>query len=113
MDKLIINTSKYCHILSKEEIIFCEVKNGLVRIYLLDNEVICIRLTLMEIFKDLGEESFMFPHRSFIINMKHVKSLHTHRNCYAEMNGDFSIPVSKKRLKQLRKRINNTHQVCI
>ncbi len=113
MGKLILNTSKYCHVLAKEEIIFCEISNGLVRIYLTDKKVVSTRITLLEIFDDLGQEDFVLPHRSYIINMKHVKSLHTSKDYYAEMNGDYLIPVSKSRIGHVRQLINKNHRISI
>ncbi len=108
MRNLIINTSKYCHIISKEDIVFCKSENGSVRIVLHDNKVLNLRMSLIEISSKLNEPCFISPHRSFIINMKQIKSLHTHPKSYIETSGDFIVPVSRSRLKHVRRLIDST-----
>jgi two-component system response regulator LytT len=106
--KLAIETQTGIIYLSPSEIFFIE-KNGRVVVIHTEAEKIEAIYTLNQLFKKLEPFSFFRPHKSFLVNLEHVKELRAWFNgSYNLMMRDKSqseVPVSRNHVKELRLRI--------
>lgn len=90
--------------LSLDEIIAFEyVENRRMKVYLPEKEYE-IKGSITEMMRLIGFDSFTSPHKSFIINMKHVKRIHDFTIC---MQNGIEVPVAQKRLKEFRMELNH------
>lgn len=106
--KLAIETQKGIIYLSPIEIFFIE-KQGREVVIHTENEKIIAIYTLNQLFEKLKPFSFFRTHKSFLVNLEHVKELR------AWFNGSFNlimrdkeqseVPVSRNHVKELRLRI--------
>lgn len=80
-----------------EEIVFCEVIDRKVYLHLVSSEIIDFYDRIENLETKLNS-SFFRCHRSFLINLKYLKS---YKNGTAYMEGGMEIPVSRLRSKEL------------
>ena len=106
--KLAIQTQKGITYLTPREIYFVEKRGRMVDVHT-RTETIEASFTLNELYEKLEPFSFYRTHKSFLVNLEHVKELH------AWMNGSYNlimrdqvyskVPVSRNYVKELRLRI--------
>ncbi|MEO7046541.1 MAG: LytTR family DNA-binding domain-containing protein, partial [Ferruginibacter sp.] len=72
-DKIAISTSDGFNIVSINEIIYCHAISNYTRFYLTDGKSILSSYTLKQYDELLTTQSFFRAHRSYLINMSHVK----------------------------------------
>jgi DNA-binding LytR/AlgR family response regulator len=106
--KLAIQNQKGIIYLTPKEIYFIEKRGRMVDIHT-KTETFEAGYTLNELFEKLKPHSFYRTHKSFLVNLEHVKELH------AWMNGSYNVvmcddaksqvPVSRNYVRELRLRI--------
>ncbi|MCP9750389.1 LytTR family DNA-binding domain-containing protein [Ferruginibacter sp. HRS2-29] len=85
------------HLVDQRDILFCEADNNYSRIRLANGEQIYIAKTLKELEVQLGAKGFLRIHKSYIVNLLHVKKyLHTDDGTLVLSDGS-SIPVSHRK----------------
>ncbi|MEO6868057.1 MAG: response regulator [Ginsengibacter sp.] len=72
-DKIAISTSEGFNIIPISEIIYCHAISNYTRFYLTDKKSILSSYTLKQYDELLTAQSFFRAHRSYLINMTHVK----------------------------------------
>ena len=93
---LLIQKGYESSIISFGDIIFCEIIDRKVYLHLLSSEVIDYYDRIEHLETKL-DGRFFRCHRSFLINMQHLKS---YKNATAYMEGGKEIPVSRLRSKE-------------
>ncbi|WP_164489045.1 MULTISPECIES: LytR/AlgR family response regulator transcription factor [unclassified Romboutsia] len=94
---IIIKTSKNCIRLNYDEIYYFEMFSPNITIYTIKEEIV-IRKTISEVEDDLRDNLFIRCHRSYIVNLRYVKSIS--KNTIILENG-VSIPVSRNKYKEV------------
>jgi len=85
------------------KILFFEYINRRIRIKTQNNEYFC-NDSLRNILTLVGSHGFLQPHKSFIVNLKHITGI---KNYSLEINDGSIIPLSQKKSKEFRKQYNN------
>lgn len=93
---LLIQKGYESHIISLEEIVFCEIIDRKIYLHLASSGVIDYYDRIEHLEARLGS-SFFRCHRSYLINLKHLKS---YKNGIAYMEGGKEIPVSRLRSRE-------------
>ncbi|MBD5519623.1 MAG: response regulator transcription factor [Lachnospiraceae bacterium] len=96
---LLVQKGCESNIISFQDIIFCEIIDRKVYLYLVSGEVIDYYERIENLEKKL-DKRFFRCHRSYLINMNHLKS---YRNNTAYMEDGKEIPVSRLRSKEFSK----------
>lgn len=94
---MIIKTSKENIKLNYDEIYYFEMFSPNIIIYTKKGKVV-LRKAISEIEKDLRCNSFIRCHRSYIVNLKYVKSIS--KNAITLENGE-SVPISRNKYKEV------------
>jgi two-component system LytT family response regulator len=85
------------HLVDRTEILFCEADNNYSRIRLVNGEQIYIAKTLKEVEMQLTSKGFVRIHKSYLVNLLHIrKYLHTDDGTIILSDGS-SIPVSHRK----------------
>jgi len=92
-DALTINTTKEVYVVPYDQLVYMEISNRILFFHMLDGSVKEVRGKLTD-YEELllKRESFLKIHRSYIINMDHMKSYD--RKNFTAMTGE-QIPVSR------------------
>ena len=91
-------TDKGLRSIALTKILFFEFYDRKVTIKSQDNEFIC-NDTLRNVMTLVGSHNFHQPHKSFIVNLKHITSI---KNYVITMNDGSLIPLSQKKSKDFR-----------
>ena len=93
---------------SEQEIHFLESAGNYVKVAFL-NEMHLVRETLANLFEELESPSFLRVHRSYVINLRHLRKLSTTASGQVELltDGGEVIPVSRNRRKSVINVVKN------
>ncbi len=95
-DSLLVQKGYEGRIIPKDEIVFCEIIDRKVYLNLVSSEVIDYYERIEKLETKLGD-SFFRCHRSYLINLKHLKG---YKNGTAYMDNGREIPVSRLRSRE-------------
>lgn len=96
---IIVNDGKSIRRIVLSELVYCEIVGRTVSYYLEDNTIIESTGTLSELEKDiLHYPSFTKPHRSYLVNLRHVTQVTT-----SELKTDLgnSVPLARRRYDEI------------
>lgn len=99
--KILFNTINGDVILDIEKIMYFEYLNRKIKIITIDKSYY-IYGKIFDIEKKLGQYGFMSPHKSFIVNFKHILNIYGYD---IMMNDNNIIPLSQKKSSEFRKRM--------
>lgn len=105
--KLCIPTLKGFQVVTMNDIICCEADNSYTNFFLSDGSRICSAKTLLDYELLLQESSFIRVHKSYLINLHHIKEYRRGDGGTVTMNNGMEIEVSRRKkeafLEQVRK----------
>lgn len=93
---LLVQKGHESRIISLEDIVFCEIIDRKIYLHLTSSEVVDF-YERIESLESRLDDRFFRCHRSFLINLKYLKS---YKNGTAYMEGGKEIPVSRLRMKE-------------
>ena len=100
------NRSSACCLSIREDLIFASIEGGLISVVAKDVEGTSNYRTLEELLDALESESFWRPHRSYLVNIHHIKEVVPwfKSSFMLKMNDkkQSEIPVSRQQTKRLR-----------
>jgi two-component system LytT family response regulator len=98
--RLCLPTQKGFTIVKLEEIVYCEAQRSYTMFRLLDNKSILISKPLFDYDKLLTDTIFLRVHKSFLINLMHIKEYTRGEGGTVIMSNDMEIEVSRRRKEQ-------------
>ncbi len=98
--KIEVYDGKATHLISPYEIIYIESEHVYTKYVLINSKDIFSRTSLEKCEETLSSEIFFRCHRSFIINLQHIKSWDKEE---VKMSNDTVIPVSRSKKDELKK----------
>ncbi|MFW6019110.1 MAG: LytR/AlgR family response regulator transcription factor [Bacteroidales bacterium] len=105
-DKLVLSTMEGINVVSIQNIIHCQSDDYYTRFFFKDRKSLLVSKTLKEYEQILKEHNFIRPHKSHLINIKHIKS-YIKAESYIILIDDSKIPVSRRRREMVLQVINN------
>jgi two-component system response regulator LytT len=104
--KLLVKSQQKMLLVDGEDLVYASIQDGLISVMARDAEGTSNYRTLEELHEALESESFWRPHRSFLVNIHHIKEVVPwFKSSYMlKMNDKKSteIPVSRAQTKRLR-----------
>lgn len=91
------------YIIDIDEILFIQSEHVYVKVFRRDEDIILHRSTMKEILSKLPPEQFVQTHRSYVVNLKQIRSWNSN-HIYID---DFEIPMSRNRKKEVLLQLNN------
>lgn len=107
MKKIVLSTSKGMHIIEVDDIIRCESEDYYTRFFLKDGKMIMVSKTLKENEELLGDNDFIRPHKSHLVNIKHIKGYLKEDGGSLLMNDGSIIPVSRRKREKVVDLLNH------
>jgi two-component system response regulator LytT len=104
--KILVRSQQRLLLVDAEDLIFASIEGGLISVVAKDVEGSSNYRTLEELFDALESESFWRPHRSYLVNIHHIKEVVPwfKSSFMLKMNDkkQSDIPVSRQQTKRLR-----------
>jgi two-component system LytT family response regulator/two-component system response regulator LytT len=108
--KVLVRSQQRMLLVDSRDLIFASIEGGLISIAAKDAEGTSNYRTLEELLEALDSESFWRPHRSFLVNIHHIKEVVPwfKSSFMLKMNDkkQSEIPVSRQQTKRLRELFN-------
>lgn len=99
--KMIIKTTENIHLLDVKNIISCESDSSYTTIHTSEGEKILVSKTLKDYEDMLTECGFYRVHKSFLINLLHIKRFERHDGGYIVLTNELKIPVASRKRDEL------------
>ena len=103
--RLCLPTLKGFIVLKLDEIIFCEAERSYTVFHLEGNKTVTVSKPLLEYDQILTDTSFLRIHKSFLINLRHVKEYHRGEGGMVIMSNNAEIEVSRRKKDQFLMKI--------
>ncbi|MES1226343.1 MAG: LytTR family DNA-binding domain-containing protein [Bacteroidota bacterium] len=95
--KLCVPTIKGFQLLKMEDIIVCEAEKDLTIIHLHNKKSFTVARPLMEYEELLGRTGFLRVHRTYLINLLHIKEYHRGEGGMVIMSNGAAIEISRNK----------------
>jgi len=104
--KLLVKSQQRLLLVDGEDLVFASIQDGLISVTARDTEGTSNYRTLEEMNAALDSESFWRPHRSYLVNIHHIKEVVPwFKSSYMLKMNDkkqTEIPVSRAQIRRLR-----------
>jgi two-component system, LytTR family, response regulator len=105
LKKIVINSNSGQTFVEIENIILVKAEGAYSQIYFLNGDKILVSKKLIEFEKLEFIGRFMRLHRSYIVNLNHIKAISKKNGYTVEMINGHEVPVSKEKIKDLNDNI--------
>jgi len=108
--RLCLPTLKGFIILKLDEIIYCEAERSYTIFHLEGNKPVIVSKPLLDYENLLGDAGFLRIHKSFLINLRHVKEYQRGEGGMVIMNNNSEIEVSRRKKEQFLLKIKEIYK---
>lgn len=95
--KIILKTAENVYLLNLNEIVACESDDNYTRVFINNGDKILVSKTLKEYEEMLSGCGFYRVHKSFLINLAHIKRFEKQEGGYLVLANDLKIPVASRK----------------
>jgi len=95
--KIILKTTENIYLLDLNNIISCESDNNYTCIYTADGDKILVSKTLKDYDDMLAGCGFYRVHKSYLINLAHIKRFEKQEGGYVVLTNDLKVPVASRK----------------
>lgn len=99
--KIVLRTQENVHLVELQHITFCESDGSYTFINTIGGDRILITRTLKEFDDMFCDSGFYRVHKSYLVNMTHVKRFEKHEGGYIILNNGQKIPVASRKREEL------------
>jgi two-component system LytT family response regulator len=99
-------TAEKIHMIKVNNIIRCESDNYYTKFFLADGKPLMFSKTLKEIEKLLVGFNFMRPHKSHLVNLKHINGFLKHDGGFIVMTDGAEVPVARRKREMVLEVLN-------
>ncbi len=105
--KIILKTSESIHLLDVGNIICCDSDSSYTTIHTLEGEKILVSKTLKDYEEMLTEYGFYRVHKSYLINLVHIKRFDRQDGGYIILTNGITIPVASRKRDEMLSLLDN------
>jgi two-component system LytT family response regulator len=95
--KIILKTTENVYLLNLQDLITCESDDNYTRVYTTGGEKILVSKTLKDYEEMLSGCGFYRVHKSYLINLAHIKRFEKQEGGYIILTNDLKIPVASRK----------------
>jgi len=99
--KIILRTNESIHLLDVKDIICCDSDSSYTTIQTVEGEKIIVSKTLKDFEEMLTECGFYRVHKSYLINLVHIKRFDRQDGGYIILTNDLKIPVASRKREEM------------
>ena len=108
--RLCLPTQKGFIILKLDDIVYCEAERSYTVFHLENNKTVMVSKPLLEYDQILKDSSFLRIHKSFLINLHHVKEYQRGEGGMVIMSNNAEIEVSRRKKEQFLMKIKEVYR---
>lgn len=105
--KIVLSTLDKMHVVEIDDILRCESDDYYTKFFFCDGKSLLISKTLKEHEALLGEQHFLRPHKSHLVNIKYIKGFLKNDGGYILMSDGSKIPVSRRKREKVLNILSN------
>ncbi|MEA3446250.1 MAG: LytTR family DNA-binding domain-containing protein [Bacteroidota bacterium] len=98
---IILKTQDNIHLVKVSEINYCESDGSYTNIYLIGGNKIMVSSTLKDYDEILHDSGFFRVHKSFLINLRHIRRFEKAEGGYVILENESKIPVASRKREDL------------
>lgn len=102
-NKIAIPIQNGYRMLDEKDIVYCEADENYTKIILSDNECVLISKTLIRVEEMLPSEHFFRIHKSFLVNIQHIKAYNRNDGFTVTLTNNITLPVAFRRNEEFLK----------
>ena len=106
-NKLIISTQEFFHLVNIHDILYCRSDNSYTTFHIKDCGQVTVSASIKKVEEKLKVHHFIRPHQSYLVNADYIRSISRKQEIKILINGDITIPVSKRMKKDFLQNIEN------
>ena len=95
-DRIAVRSKQYVHILSFDEILYCQAEGNYTTFYLADNSKVVSTHPIKEYESLLPENWFIRTHQSYLVNYHFIHLIH--KEGYLQLRSGLTLPVSARKI---------------
>jgi len=99
--KILLKTAGSIHLISLDDIYYCEADGGYTRFYTRNDQRILVSKPLAEYEELFSDYGFFRVHKSFLVNLQKVQRFGKEDGGYLVMDGAMKVPVASRKKEQL------------
>jgi len=99
--KIILRTSESIHLIEVRNIICCDSDSSYTTVHTVDGEKIIVSRTLKDYEEMLAPCGFYRVHKSFLVNLRHVKRLDRQEGGWLVVTNGLRIPVASRKREEM------------
>ena len=99
--KIILKTTEQIHLLDLKSIVCCESDSCYTTVHTMNSEHIMVAKTLKDYEEMLSGCGFYRVHKSFLINLAHIKRFEKQDGGYVVLANDLRIPVASRKREEM------------
>ncbi len=108
LKKIVLVTNQQIHVVNMSEIIMCESDKNYTNFYLENGTTITAARTLKE-YEDVMPDNFIKPHRQYMVNLEHLRSIEKEETPYIKLTNDIIVPIAARRREDLLRKIKEMY----
>jgi two-component system LytT family response regulator len=108
--RIALKTSRGIDFLRIEEILYCHAQGRYTRIFTTQGKEFFLTRVLKELESCLPCDDFFRTHKSYLINLNHIKNYHHNRDKPITLVNNVKIQLAKRRKQEFHKRIREMVQ---
>lgn len=105
--KITLKTTESIHVISLDQIIFCEADGAYTNFYLTDSRKLLVSKSIGEYEALINSKDFLRTHQSFLVNMNHVIRFDKGLQPVLLTLHDYVVPVSSRKKEQVLHFLNH------
>jgi len=96
-NNLVIHSKDTIDVVKKEDIAFLKAESNYANISLIDGTKLLVSKTLNDLDAQINSDNFIRVHRSYTVNIQHIRRLDTSEGLVIILNNNVKIPVSRRK----------------
>lgn len=101
MGKIIVDTPKFCHVINKDDIVYCQSRKGQLYIFIRDGSNLNISTSISDFKIQLNDPRFICPYKGYLVNINYVRSFQCMPRLHLILLNGNKIPISISRKKTI------------
>jgi two-component system LytT family response regulator len=106
--KIVLVTTNKIHVVNMSEIVMCEADKNYTTFNLESGAQITVARTLKE-YEDILPKNFIKPHRQFMVNVEHLRSIEKDGGHYIKLSNNMMVPIASRKRDEILQKIREIY----
>ncbi len=111
--KVALSGRDFYHLVSPDQIMYCQKEYTHTRFYLADGEEIIVPVTINKALQVLGKVTFIRSHKQYLVNVRYIKGMQLSGKSELTLINGVILPVARSRKKAVTRFLENNIRIQI